>query len=105
YDIACQYAIYFLERMKNFAGNRRLPTTYHLIGSFHLPAHKLKQCHTIHNGKRVHGCAHTDGETCERCWAAQNALGRSTREMTPGHREDTINVHMSDYNIQKVFDM
>ena len=45
----------------------------------------------------------TDGEAVERRWALLNALGRSVREMGPGHRQDTINNHYGDYNIQKLF--
>ena len=45
----------------------------------------------------------TDGEAPERRWAADNAIARSTCEMGPGHRHDILNMHSSDYNIQKTF--
>lgn len=49
------------------------------------------------------GVGMTDGESPERRWSVLNLIGRSTREMGSGHRQDVLNTHFSDYNIQKVF--
>ena len=45
----------------------------------------------------------SDGEGVERMWSGLAAVGRSTREMGSGFREDTLNMHTSDHNIQKLF--
>ena len=45
----------------------------------------------------------TDGEAPERRWASDNAISRSLREMSSGHRHDAHNVHTGDYNMQKTF--
>lgn len=49
------------------------------------------------------GVGMTDGESPERRWSVLNLLGRSIREMGSGHRQDTLNAHFSDYNMQKLF--
>ena len=49
------------------------------------------------------GVGMTDGEAPEQRWAADNAIVRSTQEMTPGHRQDTQNQHSGNYNMQKTF--
>ncbi|TFY81936.1 hypothetical protein EWM64_g2074 [Hericium alpestre] len=103
YDIVCQYIINFDKRMLDFPGAPVFPKTHHLIGAYHLPGHVKPECKTKHNGHFVPGTGHTDGEDFERVWSVQNAIARSTREMGPGHRHDALNVHMADYNAQKVF--
>ncbi|CAG8514381.1 11061_t:CDS:2 [Acaulospora colombiana] len=43
----------------------------------------------------------TDGEAIERTWSTHNHLSGSTSKMTPGFRLDTLELHFSDWNIQK----
>lgn len=110
YDINCQYRIHFAERMKWMeaatAGfksivNRVFPWTMAAVGKFHLPAHILS-CRFKFSFNWLPGSAMTDGEATERIWAQLNAIGKSTREMTPGHRHDAINDHHSDMNTRRV---
>ncbi|KAJ7847993.1 hypothetical protein B0H14DRAFT_3453348 [Mycena olivaceomarginata] len=44
----------------------------------------------------------TDGEAPERRWADANPLARSTKEMGPGFRRDTLDDHFNDWNHKKI---
>lgn len=110
YDINCQYRINFRKRMEWMkdatAGfrsvvNKIIPWTIAAVGKFHLPAH-MAECRYKWSFHWLPGSAMTDGEAPERIWAQLNAIGKSTREMMPGHRHDAINDHHSDMNARKV---
>ena len=45
------------------------------------------------------------GEEIESGWARLNHLQYATREMDAGARADTINVHMSQSNYEKLYHM
>ncbi|KAF8910492.1 hypothetical protein CPB84DRAFT_1743352 [Gymnopilus junonius] len=75
YDIACQWSIYFWDRMKIYPEFLQL-----------LPAL-------------------TDGEGVERGWDCINPIATSTCEMGPGSRRDTLDAHFGDWNWQKTCSM
>lgn len=113
YDINCQYGINFEKRMKALDQNRaaypsiktlKFPFTVRGVGKFHLPAH-IESCRWRHSFHFLPGAAQGDGEAAERIWAVQNTLAASTREMSSGHRHDTINDHYSDMNVRRVHSM
>ncbi|KAI0060783.1 hypothetical protein BV25DRAFT_1806721 [Artomyces pyxidatus] len=110
YDINCQYRINLDKRMKHFRATTQgfssipktiFPPTIACVGKFHLPAH-VPACRYKFSYMYMPGVGRTDGEAPERIWAALNALGTSTREMTSGHRHDRINDHHSDMNVRRV---
>lgn len=78
------------------------PRILSLIPKWHAIAH-TGVCRWLNSFYYTPGVGMTDGEAPERRWAILNAIGRSTREMGPGHRQDIINDHNSDHNIQKTF--
>lgn len=106
YDIACQWHKNLWRRMHEV-----FPTEYRihrgqmyvifLVPKFHLPAH-IEACNLAFSFNLTKGVARTDGEAPERVWSETNALAYSTREMTPGHRRDTIDDHFNDYNHRKI---
>lgn len=104
YDINCQYRIHFWTRLaairKQWVRDQIsqlpsiqkycFPTTRAGVGKFHEPAHKLA-CRLRYSFHYLLGAAMTDGEAPERIWASLVFLGLRTREMSWGHRHDTIN--------------
>ncbi|KAI0093358.1 hypothetical protein BDY19DRAFT_859710, partial [Irpex rosettiformis] len=116
YDINCQYRIKFWERLEKIqkkfsvAQNSSLrsirrfdiPSTRAGVGKFHEPAHKL-DCRLLNSFHYLPGAGQTDGEAPERIWASTTSLGIRTREMTPGHRHDTINYFHDDMNWRRTY--
>ncbi|KAJ7469422.1 hypothetical protein FB451DRAFT_1476206 [Mycena latifolia] len=96
YDIACQWHINIWVRMIGYKnedlmirGGRKYMTF--LVPKFHLPAH-IEACNLrfSFNLTRYRG------------WADTNPLARSTAEMGPGSRRDTLNDHFNDWNYKKI---
>ncbi|KAI0697385.1 hypothetical protein BC835DRAFT_1227409, partial [Cytidiella melzeri] len=116
YDINCQYRIHFHERLAafqaKFFNNQKtalrsikscaIPATRAAVGKFHEPAHKL-DCRLSYSFHYLPGAGQTDGEAPERIWAATTFLALRTREMSPGHRHDTINFFHDDMNWRKTY--
>lgn len=109
YDVHCKFAVHWQQRLKAIASkipgvSLVWPLVLRCVPKFHLPAH-TGICRYFHSFYYMPWVGMTDGEAPERRWSIINAIGRSVREMGPGHRQDIINEHNSDYNIQKVFKM
>lgn len=101
YDINCQYCKNWSARMAQFPNAPVFPEIRYCVPKFHLPTHK-GICRWIHSFHLMLGVGETDGEDPERRWSKENAIARSTREMGPGHRHDTSNLHTGDYCFQKL---
>ncbi|KAI0338086.1 hypothetical protein BDW22DRAFT_1338518 [Trametopsis cervina] len=111
YDINCQYRIKFWERIAKIQGmitnkklpalitikNFKFPATRAAVGKFHEAAHKLA-CRLWNSFHYLPGAAQTDGEALERVWTHVTGLALRTREMSAGHRHDTINFFHDDMN-------
>ncbi|KAJ7121769.1 hypothetical protein C8R43DRAFT_1136456 [Mycena crocata] len=104
YDIACQYAINFWDRMSKFPEPMRLThlapsNVWWKVPNFHLPAHK-KPCHSPYSFHWMWGAGMTHGEGVEQNWAFSNGAAASTRLMGPGARvaalEDVFGFHNYD---------
>ncbi|GJE96005.1 hypothetical protein PsYK624_121980 [Phanerochaete sordida] len=108
YDINCKYGINWPKRLDWMTGilgwlsGAVWPQIRRCVPKFHLPAHK-GICRWINSFYYMPGVGMTDGESPERRWSVLNFIGRSIREMGIGHRLDTLNLHLGDYNIQKNF--
>ncbi|PIL31916.1 hypothetical protein GSI_06620 [Ganoderma sinense ZZ0214-1] len=105
YDINCKYGVHWLERLIKMIGLDQVeiwPVIRRCVPKWHANAHK-GVCRWVNSFYFMPGVGQTDGEEPERKWSVMNLLGRAIREMTSGHRQDTINHHYSDYNIQKLF--
>ncbi|KAF7357140.1 CxC2 domain-containing protein [Mycena sanguinolenta] len=106
YDIACQWHINIWKRMADYKneeitidGQGKFMTF--LIPKFHLPAH-IEKCNLRFSFHLTPYVGQTDGEAPERGWADANPLARSTKEMGPGARRDTLDDHFNDWNHKKI---
>ncbi|KIM60068.1 hypothetical protein SCLCIDRAFT_26859 [Scleroderma citrinum Foug A] len=72
-----------------------------LVPKFHLPAH-ITSCQWSFSFNWTKGIGRTDGEEPERGWANLNAAALSTKEMGPGHRQDTLDDYFGDWNWKKL---
>ncbi|GJE98768.1 CxC2 domain-containing protein [Phanerochaete sordida] len=108
YDIACQWAKHFRERIQSFPAHLRveLPEgeVRYAIPKYHFNAHKEKD-HNQYSLNLMPGVGRTDGEEPERNWSRHDGAAPSTREMGPGSREDTLEAHFDFANWRKYVDM
>ncbi|KAJ6533177.1 hypothetical protein B0H19DRAFT_1383787 [Mycena capillaripes] len=102
YNIACQWHLNIWTRMVEYQdatitidGKGKFMTF--LVPEFHLPAH-IKACNLKFSFHLTCDVGQTDGEALERGWADANPLARSTKEMGPGFRRDTLDDHFNDWN-------
>ncbi|KAJ6448587.1 hypothetical protein C8R45DRAFT_1132896 [Mycena sanguinolenta] len=105
YDIACQWHLNIWTRMVNYADVtltlRGKTFLTFLVPKFHLPAH-IEACNLKYSFNLTPFVGQTDGEAPERGWADANPLARSTKEMGPGFRRDTLDDHFNDWNHKKI---
>lgn len=106
YDIACQWSKKLPTRVSTFppdlrCGFAKVLTWCFAVPKFHLPAHG-DTCQSIFSLNYLPFSARTDGEGIERGWAHINPIAMSTREMGPGFRHDTLDVHWSALNWRKI---
>ncbi|KAJ6553851.1 hypothetical protein B0H10DRAFT_2241820 [Mycena sp. CBHHK59/15] len=105
YDIACQWHTNIWNRLATYersikmvGGNKFI---VFLVPKFHLPAH-IEACNLHFSFNITRDVGQTDGVAPERGWANANPLARSTKEMGPGARRDTLNDHFNDWNHKKI---
>ncbi|KAJ7471734.1 hypothetical protein FB451DRAFT_1399051 [Mycena latifolia] len=93
YDIACQFAINFWQRMSELPEPMRLKlapgNVWWKVPNFHLPVHK-PPCHSPYSFHWMWGAGMTHGEGVEQNWSASNGAAGSTRLMGPGSRHATL---------------
>ncbi|KAJ7213821.1 hypothetical protein B0H12DRAFT_1242227 [Mycena haematopus] len=65
------------------------------------PCH-IEACNLKYSFNLTRFVGQTDGEAPERGWADANPLARSTKEMGPGFRRDTLDDHFNDWNYKKI---
>ncbi|KAJ7019538.1 hypothetical protein C8F04DRAFT_1276138 [Mycena alexandri] len=105
YDIVCQWHIHVWDRMRTYRDiditiDSDIFMTF-LIPKFHLPAH-IEECNLKFSFNLTRDVGQTDGEAPERGWANANPLARSTKEMGPGSRRDTLDDHFNDWNHKRI---
>ncbi|TFK60098.1 hypothetical protein BDN72DRAFT_779845 [Pluteus cervinus] len=109
YDIACQWAINLVARMRNYSKSiqmdeAKIKSITYLVPKFHLPAH-ISRCQTQYSFNLHKWVGRTDGEAPERGWSHINPIALSTCEMGPGSRRDTLDDHLGDWNWKKTYTM
>ncbi|EDR07081.1 uncharacterized protein LACBIDRAFT_328410 [Laccaria bicolor S238N-H82] len=101
YDIACQWFVNLRKRMDDHWPMDLLPASpldmRPQIPAFPEPGHGQRK-HQEYSFKLSWGMGLTDGEGCERIWAANNALGNAMKTQGPGSRQDVINDHLGFWN-------
>ncbi|EFI27308.1 hypothetical protein CC1G_14780 [Coprinopsis cinerea okayama7 len=103
YDIACQYAVHFLER---FAKSPELDLADDLIvkfviGLFHVHGHK-KECYPRYASTFMTGAAVRSGEILESLWEILNRVSGRTRVMGHAMRVEILDAVMADSNWKKL---
>ena len=103
YDIVCQWALRFLERIRNFPVHLQveLPNgpgeLRFAIPKYHFRAHK-EEGHNKYSLHLMKGVGRVCGEQIERTWPKHSETAGSTREMGPGSRHDTLEDHFNYTN-------
>ncbi|KAF6754795.1 hypothetical protein DFP72DRAFT_812516, partial [Ephemerocybe angulata] len=103
YDIICQWYKNLMLRISLLPSSiQPFPITSLtlLIPKFHLPAH-VDYCNRTFSYNLTKGVGRSDGEAPERGWSRVNAVAKSTAEMGPGTRRDTLDDHFNDGNWKK----
>ena len=103
YDIACQWHKKLIERLGLLPDNIQpswITKIVYAIPKFHRPAH-VDSCNRTFSFNLIKGVGRSDGEAPERGWSRTNAISKSTAEMGPGNRRDTVDDHSNDLNWQK----
>ncbi|KAJ7042741.1 hypothetical protein C8F04DRAFT_1207805 [Mycena alexandri] len=108
YDIACQYAINFWERMSAMPEAMQLrlaqSNVWWMVPNFHLPVHK-QGCHSAYSFHWMPGAGMTHGEGVEQNWAFSNGAAGSTRLMGPGSRHATLEDIFGFHNYDRLLAM
>ncbi|TDL25097.1 hypothetical protein BD410DRAFT_717811, partial [Rickenella mellea] len=104
YDIACQWFVNLPKRIEEYPLRLQIRADLVVIVAvpkLHLVGHGPK-CQSIYSLNFIPGSARTCGESIEQIWSGQNAVAMSTREMSPGNRQDTLDDHLGAWNFRKV---
>lgn len=103
YDVACQYSINFVKRMKSYFAHlvNVASKIDAYVPSMHLLAHK-ENCQFRYALAYAEGVGRTHGETVEHPWSEGNQAGGSTQEMNAGHRHDTLDEFHGFWNWMKI---
>ena len=101
YDIGCQYSINLEARFQKQFPITTVSDLEILVGKMHVRNH-VEECHWRCSLNYTPGVGRLDGEVAERWWSEANQLAGSTKQMNPGHREDTLNDHINDWNRRKM---
>ncbi|KLO06717.1 hypothetical protein SCHPADRAFT_837667 [Schizopora paradoxa] len=103
YDLACQWGIHFVDRMKR-STTMSIPPFERLItavGKFHLGSH-VDKCFYRHSLNFVEGTGQVDGEIIETLWSGLNPISAMARSMTKAHRREVLDDAMRDWNWKKL---
>ncbi|KAJ7669584.1 hypothetical protein B0H17DRAFT_1183859 [Mycena rosella] len=105
YDAMCQYSVNIGER---FEKNDDLKHLAHIvrrmrfsIPALHVQGHQ-EGCIYAYSTAYMLATTHFHGETAEHYWPELNQIGPQTRQMNPGHRQDTVINHHGDWNYKKL---
>ena len=102
YDAACSYTVNVKARF-----GQHLPTMKDLVArcrftidSLHVNDH-IEKCLYLFSTNYQDAIGHFHGVGTEQYWSENNQMGPQTRQMNPGHRQDKISAHHSDWNWKK----
>lgn len=108
YDVACQYAIKFWERMAKMPTAMQLKLPQHKVWwkvpNFHIGGHIVK-CRSAFSFHWMWGAGMTTGEGVEQNWAFSNGVVGSTRLMGPGSRQATLEDVFGFHNYDRLLAM
>jgi Kyakuja-Dileera-Zisupton transposase len=103
YDVACGYLVHAVDRFRKHFPDQLslLQSILFLIPKAHLVGHQ-ELCQLLYSFNYTDEVGRTHGEVVEQGWWKGNENAASTREMSPGHRHDTLNDQHSAMNLDKI---
>jgi len=103
YDIMCQWAKWFLERVEEseYLALQEGLVILKAIGDFHVKGH-VRACTPEYGLTFTEGIGIIDGEIMETLWSVLNESSRSTRGATLAHRAEILDDHMNHSNWKKL---
>ncbi|PPQ76891.1 hypothetical protein CVT26_000661 [Gymnopilus dilepis] len=108
YDVACQWFVHLLTRMKNDWPDEIKPDRaiklIPAIPKLHYSMHEGAG-HEVYSLNLIPGAGLSDCECPERVWAPHNPLGNSTKTQGPGSRHDVLDDHFNFWNWSKYIGM
>lgn len=100
YDIWCKYSVNLEKRFELGGAPSLSELELQLLGGipkFHIGAHG-SGCYPKHSLNFMTNVGRTHGERVEQAWSVLGKSKYITREMTPGHRKDTLTGMFSHHN-------
>lgn len=104
YDIACQFCANIRQRWKKEFPEYDIDNLILLIGKMHITNH-VELCQWLYSFYFQTGVGRMDGEGVERFWSEVNHAAGSTKQMGHGHRMDTLDDLIDDWNKVKVLNL
>ena len=101
YDIGCQYSVNLGDRYKQQFPEVNTSELAVLIGKMHVSNH-VDECQWRRSFNYTPAVGRMDGEVAERWWSEANQVAGSTKHMNPGHRDDTLDDVINDWNRRKM---
>ena len=101
YDVGCQYDVNLSTRFTNQFPETNIEGLKVLVGKMHAQGH-VSECQWRRSFNYTPKVGRMDGEEAERLWAEINQVAGSTKYMSPGHRDDTLDDSFCDWNRRKM---
>lgn len=101
YDIACQFVANLHDRWRKEFPEFNIDNLTLLIGKMHITNH-VELCQWLFSFYFQSGVGRMDGEGVERFWSEVNHAAGSTKQMGRGHRMDTLDDLIDDWNKGKL---
>lgn len=102
YDAVCALQAKIRKRFEtHFPDSKDIINCAHFsIDALHINDH-LDKCMYLYSANYQECTGHFHGVGTEQYWSENNQMGPQTRQMNPGHRQDKIIGHHSDWNWKK----
>ncbi|KAI0708306.1 hypothetical protein C8Q76DRAFT_770330 [Earliella scabrosa] len=103
YDIWCHYCVHLMRRFER-SPSLHMPADLTVMGGidqFHVHGH-IRECYPRYSPNFIPGAGVQDGDVLETLWINVNEISTSTRGMSDGHRQESIDDIMEDSNWNKL---
>lgn len=106
YDVVCQYwkKLVFRLRSGQYLGLDPDKILRYALGQWHVHGHQ-RQCYYKFAPIFIPGAGWVDGEIIETVWPPLNDAAASNKGMGNGHRQESLDFLMGDWNWKKVVGM
>ena len=103
YDIGCQWGVKLKERRELLPPHLKENCDQSIqvaLPIWHGECHE-PDCTPVHTVNHQKGAGALDGEVMERDWSVYNPMSYSTKEMSVGNREDSLEDKIDHHNFSK----